>query len=174
MFTGVTSLERGVFNGCINLSKIYLRNITHINTYFSGTNTPFDNVALTKIILPNLRTSGNNLFKATKNTTIIDIGPNYTTAFYQMASGSVPQKTHTYILRSTQMLSLNDTGTYNFNPKAIYVPANLLDIYKSNSEWSAYWSNIIYAIGGEEWVAQFGSTDEYADLTEQEYQDNYA
>ena len=174
MFTGASSLGRGVFNGCTNLSQINLRNITYIDSHYSGTNTPFDNVALTKIILPNLRTSGNNLFKATKNTTIIDIGPNYTTAFYQMASGSVPQKTHTYILRSTQMLSLNDTGTYNFNPKAIYVPANLLDTYKNNSAWSSYWSNVIHAIGGEEWVTQFGSSDEYADLTQQEYLDNYA
>lgn len=174
MFTGLTSLVRGAFNGCTNLTNICLRNVTYIDTHYSGTNTPFDNVGLQKIILPNLRTSGNNLFRATKSTTIIDIGPNYTSAFYQMASGSVPKKKHIYIIRSTQMLATNETGTYNFDPKAIFVPANLLDTYKSNSAWSAYWYNVIHAIGGEEWVAQFGSSDEYADLTQQEYLDNYA
>lgn len=172
MFTGVTSLERGAFNGCTHLNNIYLRNITNINTYFSGTNTPFDNIGLQKIILPSLKTSGDYCFRGTKNTTIIDIGPNYTSLFSKMAGG-VTANTQTFVLRPDRVVNVNPE-TYNFNPKRIYVPSNQLEAYRTDSNWSTYYANKLYAIGGTEWTTQFGSSDEYADLTQQEYLDNYA
>ena len=49
----------------------------------------------------------------------------------------------------------------------------MVDAYKADATWSAA-SAYIFAIGGEEWVEQFGSSSPYANLTEQEYQDNYA
>lgn len=88
-------------------------------------------------------------------------------------AGGVTANTQTYVLRPNQMITNGDNGTFNFNPKRIYVPSSVLEEYKANSIWST-WSSKIFAIGGAEWITQFGSSDEYADLTEQEYQDNYA
>lgn len=89
-----------------------------------------------------------------------------------MANG-VTANTQTYILRSTSKIEVYPE-TYNFNPKKVYVPANLLETYKADSNWSTYYLNKLFSIGGSEWVTQFGSANEYADLTQQEYQDNYA
>ena len=75
------------------------------------------------------------------------------------------------IIRST---SVPTVGTNLRNTmRKVYVPTDLVDAYKADATWSAA-SAYIFAIGGEEWVEQFGGSNEYANLTEQEYQDNYA
>lgn len=88
------------------------------------------------------------------------IGGNYTDCY----------KSASLIIRAT-----NPEFSTNAVPSSIskiFVPAISLEEYKASSKWSSVISKI-YAIGSEEWVAKFGSADEYADLTEQEYADTY-
>lgn len=85
------------------------------------------------------------------------IGPNIN----QIPGSGYTQWTSTYIIRSTTPPDKYNTGTF---PKLhrVYVPSESVSVYKSHSKWSSM-SSYIYAIGGTEWAAQFGSADEWAD-----------
>lgn len=56
--------------------------------------------------------------------------------------------------------------TTDANYKSIFVPANLVDTYKKTTGWT-YFASKIFAIGGAEWVSEFGSSDPYADYPDQ-------
>ena len=58
-------------------------------------------------------------------------------------------------------------------PTKIFVPSLYLEQYKEATTWVNAASKI-FPIGGTEWVELYGTTNEYANLTEEEYQDNYA
>ena len=81
----------------------------------------------------------------------------------QIPGSGYTKWTTTYIFRST-----TPPGRYNNQTNAlsfiyrIYVPSDSVSAYKSDSKWSSM-SSYIYAIGGTEWIAQFGSADEWAD-----------
>ena len=79
----------------------------------------------------------------------------------------------TVVVRAVIPPTYGESTGYYLNPKALFVPYESLENYKTATNWSKN-ASVIYAIGGEEWVAQFGSSDEYANLTQQEYLNNYA
>ena len=96
---------------------------------------------------------------------IIDIGknlismPDYGSRFNINTTG---------IIRNAPVTVERDT----VKVRVLYVPSEYVEEYKIASKWSVVAAKT-YAIGGAEWTAEFGSADEYADLTEQEYADTY-
>lgn len=79
----------------------------------------------------------------------------------QIPGGGYTQWTCTYIIRSTTPPDKYGTGTFA-KLHRVYVPSESVSTYKSHSKWSSM-SSYIYAIGGSEWAAQFGTADEWAD-----------
>lgn len=47
--------------------------------------------------------------------------------------------------------------------QVIFVPDNMVELYRVHEKYSKE-ANKIYPIGGSEWQAEFGSSDEYADI----------
>lgn len=70
-------------------------------------------------------------------------------------------QTKTVVFRGTTPPQCNE-NTLGFIPTKIYVPQSALETYKTDSFFYRY-RDIIFAIGGTEWTAQFGSSGEYAD-----------
>lgn len=54
------------------------------------------------------------------------------------------------------------SSTFYYTPSQIFVPQSVLETYKTDSFFYRY-RDIIFAIGGAEWVARYGSANEYAD-----------
>ena len=54
-------------------------------------------------------------------------------------------------------------GAFHNVPSKMFVPSSSLGAYREAANWSAF-ADRIFAIGGEEWQAEFGSADEYADV----------
>lgn len=79
----------------------------------------------------------------------------------QIPGSGYTQWSTIYIIRSTTPPDKYDTGALA-KIYRVYVPSESVSAYKSHSEWSSM-SSYIYAIGGAEWAAQFGSADEWAD-----------
>lgn len=71
------------------------------------------------------------------------------------------QITETVIIRATTPPTCSESTFYRA-PTKIYVPQSALETYKTDSFFYRY-RDIIFAIGGTEWTAQFGSSGEYAD-----------
>ncbi|MDO4185149.1 MAG: hypothetical protein Q4D30_01475 [Bacteroidales bacterium] len=108
---------------------------------------------LTKWFLPKYKTSGNWPFRGIASGAFIDYGPETTTIRNQYVYNA------TLVIRSTTppTVGLESNGVV-----ALYVPASAVETYKANSTFSGK-ASVIYAIGGAEWAAAFGSSDEYAD-----------
>ncbi len=144
---------------------------------YTSWNQPYGvrNSQLSRIILPNITTIGSSFVwdGSSAGLKMIDIGPRCTSigknSFYP--DGAV--RNTVLVMRAITPPTYGDSSGYYSSPKIVFVPSGSLDAYKSAMNWSRYASKT-YAIGGEEWIEQFGSSDEYANLTEQEYQDNYA
>lgn len=107
--------------------------------------------------------------------TMLDMGGklvnfcNYSSSSYNSLYFGINGSTTVVIRRATPA-----TGNTRFiNPiRKLYVPESSLNDWKASTSFSGI-SSYIFAIGGAEWIAEFGSADEYANLTEQEYADTY-
>ena len=84
---------------------------------------------------------------------LVDFGPNTTSIRGNYLAPSI------IVCRSEEPPTLIIAPTVSLY---IFVPSNSVTIYKEASVWSDLGTKI-KAIGGEEWVTVFGSSDEYAD-----------
>lgn len=100
---------------------------------------------------------------------MVDLGPNLSTLKHSGGRGFTTSCI--FVVRATTPATFNSLTTIAVSK--LFVPAGSVDTYKAASVWSKVASKT-YAIGGSEWVAQFGSSDEYANLSEEEYAKNYA
>ena len=126
--------------------------------------------AFKRLILPSVVTYG-RFSEGTKRNSyfpqveMIDLGHNAGVAGQQIEE-----------FQNTTVIIRNETpksgGSINASGIKLFVPANSVESYKTTSPWSSA-ATSTYAIGGAEWIAEFGSADEYANLTEQEYTDTY-
>lgn len=118
-FPNVTTVENGIFDECTNLSEIHLDSLEQVPALMFRKCT-----ALTHIDLPNVTNIG-------------------TQAFYDSGITSLT-------LRANTVCSLENENAFYFTPIEngtgyIYVPANLVNSYKTANGWSTY-SNQIRAI----------------------------
>ncbi len=107
---------------------------------------------LTKWFLPKYKTSSNWPFRGIASGSLMDYGPESTALRLDYASQA------TVVIRNTTPPSVSSISS----AETIYVPASAVETYKANSTFSGK-ASVIYAIGGAEWTAAFGSSDEYAD-----------
>lgn len=197
LLTRFTTIANNTFYGCSNLKEVDCRNITSSGTLsnvFRGC------TSLYKLVTPNwagtLSVTGNTndsrgMFKGCSSLkrfiwpklvtlanpdsggtgvfspTMCDFGPSLSSF-----TGNCPRFKSTTIL-----IMRNETpptfGTItSITAAKIYVPEESVDTYKEASVWSTK-ASIIYPIGGEEWVADYGSSDQYANLTQEEQEINY-
>ena len=106
------------------------------------------------LYLPKITTQSGWSFRG--RTLLVDWGPNITSinaSYLTMNPVICRAKTPPSLSRNTS----THISSYAF------VPADCVDTYKSTGNWATYFSSNIKAIGGDEWIATFGSADEYAD-----------
>lgn len=95
---------------------------------------------------------------------LIDFGIN-TRALYGSKDFNAPG---CIVIRNSTTISTKEATPAAIS-KYIFVPHNMLESYKTSTIWSKYAeANKIKAIGGPTWVSEFGSSDPYADLTDEE------
>lgn len=96
---------------------------------------------------------------ANNSASLIDLG-NVTGTYFFPGNGNSSTNTVTVILRSTAVPTFS---TFNkTNVQRIYVYDSIIDDFKADSKCSTA-ASITFAIGGEEWATEFGSSYEYAD-----------
>lgn len=158
------------FRDCGNLHKVNLRSMAFVGTTASinATRSMFYKCgSLKRLILPsvtNARVLADSSTPAL-SLTMYDIGPNCVNINLTRINTS----TGVLIMRGAPA-TVQGTPTW---PSKIFVPSNYLDQYKEATTWVNA-SSKIYEIGGAEWGAEYGSSNAYANLTEQEYAENYA
>lgn len=116
---------------------------------------------LTRLVLPSLLFPSQMHSGGLVSDTVckfIDCGPN----FYKWSGTTgVNRYNGTVILRRTAKIGWSGT----FNSSRIYVPENTIEDYRLDENWNL---REIFPIGGPTWVTEFGSSDPYADLTDEE------
>ena len=135
----ITGIGVSAFHGCTSLISINLPNgITDIlNSAFEGCS------SLTNIDIPNSITSiSDYTFRNCTSLTSIDF-PNSITSIGHSAFAYCTNLTEV-TMRGVPPIVGSPHPFIGSNLTAIYVPSNLVDEYKNNSEWSAY-SSIIQA-----------------------------
>lgn len=155
------------FSNCTSLYKVNLRFMAFVG--FTGSINAnrsmfYHCYALKRLVLPNT-TNARLLADSGPSLTMFDIG----NKLVYINLRCINTSTGVLVLRGAPP-SIQSTNSI---PAKIYVYGEYLEEYKAATGWTTYAAKI-FAIGGEEWVADFGSTNEYANLTEEEYQDNYA
>ncbi len=133
---GVTSLPHYALANHSSLTSVNFPNVTYIGQY------AFQNcTGLSSVTLPELITIDQRAFDGCTSLTTLDLSATISTI-----PGTCFQKsglTH-LILRNTSMVTLSDVSAFTGTPiekylGAVYVPANLVDTYKANSNWSNYY-----------------------------------
>lgn len=154
------------FHSCGSLYKVNLRSMAWVG-YSGSINANrsmfYHCYALKRLVLPNT-TNARMLADDGPSLTMYDIGSKLVNINLRCINTS----TGVLVLRGAPP-SIQSTNTI---PARIYVHSEYLEQYKKATGWVNY-ATKIFAIGGAEWVAEFGSADEYANLTEQEYADTY-
>ena len=155
----ITTVQGMAFYNCTRLRRIcsdtdgvaYFPNVTSITGDHSlnvGSST------IKYLYLPKITTQSGWSFRG--RTLLVDWGPNITSinaSYLTMNPVICRAKTPPSLSRNTS----THISSYAF------VPADCVDTYKSTGNWATYFSSNIKAIGGDEWIATFGSADEYAD-----------
>lgn len=158
------------FRDCGNLHKVNLRSMAFVGTTLTinaNRSMFYKCGSLKRLILPsvtNARVLADSSTSAL-SLTMYDIGPNCVNINLTRINTS----TGVLIMRGAPA-TVQGTPTW---PSKIFVPSNYLEQYKEATTWVNA-SSKIYEIGGAEWVAEYGSSNAYANLTEQEYAENYA
>ncbi len=167
-----------------NLRKVMCKNLTSVPNFVTLTTHPLFNSSeidvmympkLTafpaksykykKYYFPMLQSSSGNQFNGS-TIELIDMGENMTsiTGYLLTNISAANMANINVICRATTPPTMANTISNYSNriPKAVYVPASSVNTYKTASKWDGC-ASVIYAIGGAEWIAEFGSADEYAD-----------
>lgn len=160
----VTTLNNNSFREVTGDFMNLVANLDFTNIKQWGGSVAFGNTAITSLYLPNVRIT--NDFYDLDNCTLIDIGhDNYiefgTFLFWGWAAHECNLVFRCPAVIKTNWIGMdmhqNATGCI-FN---LYVYEKYYNDYVNDAYWST--ANNIYKIGGAEWVAQFGSSDEWAD-----------
>ena len=133
----VTIVSDNAFNNCIALTSINLPNVTNINYgVFSGC------TKLPEIVLPNIDEIGQQVFNGCSKLTKVDLGK--LTILNALAFNGC-KTLESVIIRSDSVCTLINISAFNntliktsTNSGYIYVPSNLVDSYKSASNWADY------------------------------------
>lgn len=151
----ITTLESYAFGGCANTN---LPNELVFNNVTNDVNHMTNGLGRRKLYFPKKTTMTQYTFSG-NTAELIDIG-NVTGSYFYPGNGNSSSNTVTVILRSTTMPTFS---TFNkTNVRRIYVYDSILNDFKTNSKTSSA-ASITFAIGGAEWEAEFGSSDEWAD-----------
>lgn len=150
----------GAFNDCTSLTDVNLPNATSIGNYAFN-----ECASLTDIYIPNAASIGNYAFNNAFSAGIIEVPKctslgTYVAGNFGAAGFDFTKKVtikanafcncfnlSTLILRSNELCPLSSTSAFTNTPFTagygyIYVPADLVDTYKSGSNWSTYASRI--------------------------------
>ena len=134
-----TSLGLSSFNACTSLVSIEIPLVTSITTQtFYGCS------ALETLNLPSVKTTGTQGIRNCKKLTRVDFGSVTNIGALTLDSCSLLE---TLIVRTSSVCTLANTSALSGTKIAsgtgyIYVPDNLVDSYKSASNWSTYASQI--------------------------------
>ena len=134
----LTTLNSYVFNNCFSLNSIDLQNIKKIN------NRSLDRLGAGTIVLPNCTSLGSYMVSGTRISTL-DL---YKVSSIQTNCFNGAYSLVHLILRNSTRCSLSSTNAFTNTPIAngigwIYVPSELLNSYKTASNWSTYASQIV-------------------------------
>ena len=158
------------FQECPNLTVVKDKNITRYHDTFNKC-TKLQRLIVPKAAFSNAWGSmGSNLCYGVHDIELIDLGANvkYLHGYLRYKSNNIYSgtfKNTTVVFRSK---------SFTFSSKAVlngcwrcYCTEEMYD-YLKNSTYNSY-ASMVYLIGGAEWTAQFGSSDPYANLTQEEY-----
>lgn len=169
-FTKVLEVNSEFYN-CTNLSYIKCENITKVNSYlFSGCSMLYclhlpkctgsfhgNNVtyctSLKAIIFGSIQTTSYPIHQSV-NAELLDVGSMITNLGQVVYFGELAN----LVCRAT----IPPSTTNLSKVQRIFIPSEYINAYKSATIWSDS-STKIFAIGGAEWISEFGSADEYAD-----------
>lgn len=135
----VTTVGNQAFRGFSKLTSISLPNVKTLNAYaLDGCS------GLTSVNLSSVTTLQNYAMQGCSSLTTLEFQQKIST---QGAVWNNCSKLTTLILRSTTMCGLGNKNCFNNTPIAsgtgfIYVPDNLVDTYKANTNWSNYATQI--------------------------------
>ena len=111
-----------------------------------------------KIYLPSCQTIVSQSFSGTsKALELIDLG-NVTGSYFCPGRGNTTAQTVTVVMRSTAVPTFSTFTVTNM--RRLYVYQDILNDFVTQYTAAA---SLTYAIGGAEWVAEFGSSSEWAD-----------
>ena len=135
----ITTVKDNLFSGCNNLTTVNLPECTSIRSSAFQSCT-----SLTTIDLPKCTSIGSNAFFSCNNLTTVNLPE--CTSIGSNAFFSCNNLT-TIILSNNQVVTLNGTSAFINSPIAngtgyIYVPDNLVDSYKTATNWSTYANQI--------------------------------
>lgn len=138
-FPNVESAGLSSFNNCTALTDVDLPLLESVSTQtFYGCN------ALVRLDLPKLQTIAAQSMRNCKNLTVVDLG-----ACTNISAISFDNclALECFIIRTPSLCKLAATSAFTNTPIAsgtgyIYVPASLVDSYKSASNWSTYAAQI--------------------------------
>lgn len=150
-------------NGCIQGTKvtnlptdIILYNVVALDASASPGN--LAGIGRRRLFLPRCTTI-TNYGLGGNAASLVDLG-NVTGSYFYPGRGNSTTNTITVVLRSTAVPTFS---TFNkTNVRRIYVYSSIIDAFKADSKCSTA-ASITFAIGGTEWVDEFGSSDEWAD-----------
>ena len=138
-FPNVTDIGQNAFYGCANLTTASFPNATIIST------TAFSSCkSLTTVSFPNVTNIGQTAFYGCANLTTASFPKlesianqafrycSHLMSLYLLASSAVSLGSSVFL--NTPMSSSTYTGSFG----SIYVPASLVDTYKSKTNWSVY------------------------------------
>ena len=133
-----TSIGETSCGWCSSLQQINIPNVISIDK------TAFRQTSLPSITLPKVTNVANDAFYENENLKSVDFYSKVTIATHAFVFCSVLE---TVILRSETMCTLSGIGVFSSTPIEsgtgyIYVPDNLVDSYKSATNWSTYASQI--------------------------------
>ena len=169
----VTRMGSNTFKECPNLSHIDLKKIQ----YFASDVFRFT-LQLTRLIVPNVigETQSfhlTNFAYGSHKLTLIDFGPsmavcgNYLRYMSNSTYGNPPSgwSNVTVVFRSKSFVLRSGKQALQGSWRC-YCTEEMYDYLKNSSNQS--YPGMVYLIGGEEWVEQYGSADPYANLTPEE------
>lgn len=108
-----------------NIKKVSLPNINSVASY------SFSNSSIETVNVPSATYVNTNAFELCRSLTFIDLPA--VTQIYSKAFSNSGVKT--IVLRSEVLCSLSNTDAFSSNA-SVYVPDNLVDSYKSATNWS--------------------------------------